>query len=78
MNFSDIQQKELIDIETGLFLGYIIDADVDKVTGDINYFIVEQPKKFYHLFQREEVGKKVYFNQIKAVGKDVILIAQKQ
>jgi YlmC/YmxH family sporulation protein len=74
MNFSVVQQKEIIDIKTGKSLGYIMDAFVNNDTGEIEYFVVEQPRKFYDVFTKESNVKKVYFKQIKAFGADVILI----
>lgn len=74
MKFSDVQQKELIDMNTGQFIGYVMDAFVDKTTGNIEYFIVEQPKKFYQLLGRESFSRKVFYKQIMAIGQDVILI----
>ena len=74
MNFSVVQQKEIIDIKTGKSLGYIMDAFVNNDTGEIEYFVVEQPRKFYSVFNKESSVKKVYFKQIMAFGADVILI----
>ncbi len=74
MNFSVVQQKEIIDIKTGKSLGYIMDAFVNNDTGEIEYFVVEQPRKFYSVFNKETNIKKVYFKQIMAFGEDVILI----
>ena len=74
MNFSIVQQKEIIDIKTGKSLGYIMDAFVNNDTGDIEYFVVEQPRKLYNVFTKESNLRKVYFRQIKAFGADVILV----
>lgn len=74
MNFSLVQQKEIIDIKTGKSLGYIMDAFVNNDTGEIEYFVVEQPRKFYSVFNKESNVRKVYFRQIMAFGEDVILI----
>ncbi len=74
MNFSAVQQKEIIDIKTGKSLGYILDAFVNNDTGDIEYFVVEQPRKLYNVFSKDSNVIKVYFRQIKAFGADVILV----
>ena len=74
MNFSAVQQKEIIDINTGKSLGYIMDAFVNNDTGDVEYFVVEQPRKISNFFNKESQLLKVYFKQIKAFGEDVILI----
>ena len=74
MNFSVVQQKEIIDIKTGKSLGYIMDAFVNNDTGEIEYFVVELPRKLYNVFTKESNVRKVYFKQIKAFGADVILV----
>ena len=72
IRFSDVQQKELIDMKTGQCLGFIMDAKVNIDTGMIEYFIVQPPKKF--LMKREEKLRNVPFEQIFTIGADVILI----
>lgn len=74
MRFSTVQEKEIIEASSGKFIGYIVDAEVDENEGVITAFIISPPKKFYHLFQGEELVKKVSFNHILTVGKDVILV----
>ena len=49
-------------------------AYVNNNTGEIEYFVVEQPRKFYNVFSKENNVKKIYFKQIMAFGADVILI----
>lgn len=75
IKFSDVQQKELIDMKTGQCLGFIMDAHVNIDTGLIEYFIVQSPRKFYEVMKREEKMKKIPFEQILTIGSDVILIA---
>lgn len=74
MKFSLVQQKECIEVGTGKFLGYIMDAFVNDLTGNIEYFICEQPKKFYEVFQGKGNIRKIYYKQIVTIGHDVILI----
>ena len=74
IKFSDVQQKEIIEASSGKFIGYIVDAEVCERSGEIRAFIISQPKKFYQLFQGEEVTKKVSISHILTVGKDVILV----
>ncbi len=78
LRFSTVQQKELIEVGSGIFLGFIVDAFVDKDSGEITYFLVEPPKKFYQIFQGEADVKKVYFHQIVTIGQDVVLIRSDQ
>ncbi|AWE06591.1 YlmC/YmxH family sporulation protein [Lysinibacillus sp. 2017] len=74
MRFTSVQEKEIIDAESGKFIGYIVDAEVSEKDGMIEAFIISAPKKFYHLFQAEEGVRKIAYSHILTVGKDVILV----
>lgn len=74
MRFSSVQEKEIIEATSGKFIGYIVDAEIDEKEGTIIAFIISPPKKFYHLFQGEDLVKKILFSHILTVGKDVILV----
>ncbi|MBM7608279.1 YlmC/YmxH family sporulation protein [Ureibacillus composti] len=74
MRFSTVQQKEIIEAESGRFVGYVIDAEVDESTGRIVAFLVSEPKKFLSFMNSEESVRKVSINDILVVGKDVILV----
>ena len=74
MRFTSVQEKEIIEATSGRFIGYIVDAEVCETNGMIEAFIISTPKKFYHLFQGEESVRKIAFNHILTVGKDVILV----
>ena len=72
MRLSEIQNKDVINLNTGIKIGNIIDVKVNADTGKIESFILEK-KKFASLFsQNEEI--EIYFNQIKKIGEDVILV----
>jgi YlmC/YmxH family sporulation protein len=77
MNFSELQQKEMIDARSGELLGYIEDAEVLLDSGKIEYFIVSVPKKFYQFFQGERKTIKIYIEDIFSIGKDVIIVYKK-
>lgn len=74
MRFSVAQRKEMIEAGSGRFIGYIVDAEICEKTGFIKAFIVAEPKKILHIFQGEEVTKKVDLQQVLTIGKDVILV----
>nr|WP_106784061.1 PRC-barrel domain-containing protein [Lysinibacillus timonensis] len=74
MRFSDVQQKEIIEAESGKFIGYIIDAEVDEQTGKLVSFLVSEPKKFLSFLQSDESVRKVLIKDILVIGKDVILV----
>ncbi len=74
MRFSDVQQKEIIEANSGRFIGFIIDAEVDEQTGKIVAFLISEPKKFLSFLQSDETVSKVFINDILVIGKDVILV----
>lgn len=74
MRFSEVQQKEIIEAESGKFIGFIIDAEVCEKTGKIIKFHVSTPKKFLSIFQSDETVRKINIEDILVIGKDVILV----
>lgn len=73
MNLSDLQRKDVINIDNGKKLGKIIDAQVTE-NGVIEYFVV-MDHKFWR-FWKSSGEINVTINQIKKIGSDVILIDQ--
>ena len=72
MRLSEIQNKDVININTGIKIGNIIDIKVNADSGKIESFILEK-KKFSSIFsQGDEI--EVYWNQINKIGEDVILV----
>ena len=71
MNLSDLQRKDVINLDTGKKLGRIVDAEVNE-KGSINYFVV-MDHKFWR-FWKSSGEINVTMNQIKKIGTDVILI----
>ena len=51
MRLSEIQNKDVINLNTGVKIGNIIDVKVNSETGKIEAFILER-KKFASLFSR--------------------------
>lgn len=74
IRFSDCQAKECIQIGSGKMLGYIYDAKVNVEAGEIEYFCVARPKRFYEMKNKDSKDYKVYVNEIVVIGKDVILV----
>ncbi len=72
MKLSDLQEKDVISIIDGQNLGRIIDADIND-RGEINYFVVLKKRFFWQIFSSSS-DKKIYFNRIKKIGHDVILV----
>lgn len=72
MNLSDLQRKDIVNINTGERLGRIIDAIMNE-SGLIEYFIVMKRKLFFFKSNEE---KNVYIKNIKKIGMDVILVEE--
>lgn len=71
MFLSEMQEKEIISIATGLNYGHIVDIEIDE-KGNISKFIVESKKIFRKSFKESE--KSFSFSEIEKIGKDVILV----
>lgn len=72
MRLSEIQNKDVINLITGMKIGNIIDIKVNSEDGKIESLIIEK-RKFPSLFSNQgEV--EIYWNQIKKIGEDVILV----
>ena len=72
MRLSEIQNKDVINMNTGEKIGNIIDVKVNSETGKIESFILEK-KKFSSFFSNQDEIE-IYFNQINKIGEDVILV----
>ena len=68
---SDLQEKEIISIETGLNYGHIVDCEINE-EGKIISFVAENRKIFKKPLSNNEVTF-TYLDIVK-VGKDVILV----
>lgn len=71
MFLSDLQQKDIIDLETGSNLGKMSDAEIDE-KGQIIRFTAEPKRFFKRLFKSNESN--VNYNDIVKIGSDVILV----
>lgn len=71
MRLSEIQNKDVINLTTGVKIGNIIDVKINADTGKIESFLLEK-KKFSNFFSNEEI--EIYYEQIKKIGEDVILV----
>jgi len=69
MRLSDLQIKDIVNINDGKKIGKIIDAEITE-TGNIVHLVVER-KTF--LFSKDNETN-ITFNQIKKIGTDVILV----
>lgn len=71
MRLSEIQNKDVINLNTGEKIGNIIDVRINVNTGKIESFILEK-KKFSFFSNNDEI--QIYYDQINKIGEDVILV----
>lgn len=71
MNLSELQSKDVINVNDGKCIGNIIDVSIDS-TGKPVILLVEKYKFFLSLFKNS--AKEIKWEQIKKIGKDVILV----
>jgi len=71
MRLSDLQDKDVIDLKSGVKIGNIIDIKIDN-NGIVTSLIIER-KRFSKLFSsNDEVD--IPYKNISKIGEDVILI----
>ena len=72
MRLSEIQNKDVINLNSGMKVGNIIDIKINSETGKIESFILEK-KKFSSIFNSNDEIE-IYWTQINKIGEDVILV----
>lgn len=73
MKLSDLQRKDIVNLNNGKKVGKIIDVEINALNGSMENLIIEKSKYFRNLFSTES-DILVKFEQIKKMGEDVILI----
>ena len=69
----DIRGKEVIDICTGVRLGFPCDVEIDVVSGRMVAIVVPGPCRYFGLFGRgEEII--IPWDRIRRIGDDIILV----
>ncbi len=71
MYLSELQDKDIISMKTGLNYGHVIDIEIGD-NGQIISFVVENRKLFQRNYKKEEITFK--YSDIEKIGKDVILV----
>ncbi len=72
MRLSDLQSKDVINISDGKCIGNIIDVSIDS-DGKAIVLLVEKYRFFVSFFSNNVI--EIKWNQIKKIGKDVILVS---
>jgi len=71
MRLSELQKKDIVNIDNGIKIGNIIDVNIDD-KGYINSLVVDKTNFKFVFNTNEEIDIK--FNQIVKIGEDVILV----
>lgn len=72
MRLSDLQSKDIVNINDGKKIGRIIDASINDM-GMIEYLSIERFRGINGLFNKDNETT-ITFKQIKRIGEDVILV----
>ena len=70
---SELQRKDIVNINDGRIIGRIIDAEIDSKDGSLISLIIEKNKYLRSLFSSDS-DLTIKYEQIKKLGTDVILI----
>lgn len=67
----DFKQKEVININDGKILGFVVDVQADFEKGEIHSIIVAKTGK---IFNNSKNNVSIQWKDIKKIGEDVILV----
>lgn len=73
VTLSELQIKEIINVNDGNRLGHFTDLDIDPNSGKINALIVPVKEKQGGFFSKAD-ELVIHWNQIETIGADVILV----
>lgn len=73
MKLSELQRKDIINLNTGKKIGRIIDIEINKENGQLIKMIIETNKLFKGMFNNEK-DISIKYDQINKIGEDVILV----
>lgn len=73
MKISDLQAKDIVNMESGRRLGHLTDLDINLTTGQIDAIIIGGTGKMMSFFQKEDEVVIPWSNIVK-IGSDIILV----
>ena len=73
MRLSDLQNKDVINVNDGKKIGNIIDVMIENNTGRLESLIVEKSKFLISMFSNKDEIE-IDWEQIEKIGEDVILV----
>lgn len=75
MKLSDLQNKNIVNINDGRNIGNIIDVKIDEDSGNIKSFIIEPNRNFLKFLNRSgSQDTEIHWSSITKIGEDVILV----
>ena len=74
MMLSDLQNKDIISIESGKNIGKIIDLNIDFKTGKIISFMLESENRFLRFKKSSNAVGEIHWENIVKIGEDIILV----
>ena len=75
--FSDLRYKEVIDVHSGLRLGYVCDAEFDDAEGRLCSLVTPGRARWFGLLGRED-DYVLPWSSIVRIGSDIILVEQEK
>ena len=75
MRLSDLQNKDVVDVNSGQRIGSIIDVEISKDTGNIIKIVIYEKKGFINML-KGDTEVEIRWNQIRKIGTDVILVSR--
>lgn len=73
LRYSDLRNKEVINLKTGSRLGYICDLVIKVREGHICAIVVPGPNRFFWIFGRDD-DIEIPWDCIERIGDDLILV----
>ena len=72
-SFSQLRNKEVVNIKTGVKIGYIDDVEIDTESGKVSSFLIFGRARAFGLIGRDD-DIVLKFRDIELVGEDTILV----
>ena len=72
-SFSGLRSKEVVNVKTGIKIGYVDDVEIDTVTGSVVSLIVYGRSRAFGLMGRDE-DMIIKCRDIELIGEDTILV----
>ena len=74
MRLSDLQNKDIVNVNDGRNIGNIIDVKIDETNGSILSFVIEPNKNFFKFLRSDKIDTEINWKSITKIGEDVILV----